>query len=144
MRFRNSPSDHDLDINIAPLVDVVFLLLIFFAVTTTFSKESAIKMHLAGSSSQITKQENELEIHVSAAGAYAVKAPADASARSLINTSPETLSRAIQQAAANRKDLTVAIRADRKTPHEAVLAAMDAAGRLGLSNIHFVVEHKQE
>lgn len=145
MRFRNSSSpDHDLDINIAPLVDVVFLLLIFFAVTTTFSKESVIKMNMAQATGEMQKGDNELEIHISAEGAYAVKAPVDRAAKALVNTSVETLSRALKQAAGTRTDLHVAIRADRKTPHEAILAAMDAAGRLGLSKIAFVVEHKEQ
>ena len=46
MKFRNASDESDADINLTPLIDVVFLLLIFFMVTTTFSREAEIKLKL--------------------------------------------------------------------------------------------------
>jgi biopolymer transport protein ExbD len=142
VRFRNSSSpDNDLEINIAPLVDVVFLLLIFFAVTTTFSKEAALKIQLPESSEQAQKQDpHTLEINIGPEGGFAVKAPGDAAAKSLVNTSRETLRRAVQAAAGGRADLVAVIRADRRTPHESVVVAMDVARSLGLTRVTFATE----
>jgi biopolymer transport protein ExbD len=142
MRFRSSSSpDNDLDINIAPLVDVVFLLLIFFAVTTTFSKESALKIQLPESAEQAQPQDKgTLDIAIGPEGGYAVKAPQDPAAKALVNSSRETLRRAVQAAAGTRTDLIVVIRADRRTPHESVVVAMDVARALGLTRITFATE----
>ncbi len=144
MKFSDR-NDEDTHINLTPLIDVVFLLLIFFMVSTTFSKESQLKIQLPESSDQPSqKQDNLLEIQISAAGAYAVKGPDEETARELINTARETLNRAIQQAAQGRRDIVTVIRADRRTPHESVITAMDIARRLGYTNITFATQQAVE
>ncbi|MEM7194901.1 MAG: biopolymer transporter ExbD [Pseudomonadota bacterium] len=139
MRFRGRDLDSDTDINLTPLIDVVFLLLIFFMVTTTFSKEAQIKLQLpeATSSEKVDPSEKFLMIQIDDLGQYAVKGADDESPRELINTSHDTLRKTIQRAARNMVDPVVLIRADRKTPHEAVVKAMDAARNQGLFQITF-------
>jgi biopolymer transport protein ExbD len=141
MKFAEREPENDLDIIITSLVDIVLVLMIFFAATTTFSKETALKLQLPESSEQAQKQEqNTLEINIGPEGAYAVKAPEDAAAKSLVNTSRETLRRAVQSAAAGRTDLVAVIRADRRTPHEAVVVAMDVARVMGLTRVTFATQ----
>jgi biopolymer transport protein ExbD len=122
MNFRARQSDIDAEINLTPLIDVVFLLLIFFMVTTTFSKEAQIKLQLPEATSAVKT---------------AVQGADDDEPRQLINTSHKTLQRTLAQAARNMVDPVVLIRADRLTPHEAVVKAMDAARQQGFYQITF-------
>ena len=65
--------DKDPDLNITPLIDVVFLLLIFFMVSTTFEKESEISIELPDSSGKVSKKESfTIEVSIDAQGRYFV------------------------------------------------------------------------
>ena len=137
MRF-NDRDDEELQINLTPLIDVVFLLLIFFMVSTTFSKESQFHIKLPEASNEPTEpQNNLLEIEINSEGDFAVKGPRERAAKRLVNRSTETLTAALKTAAAGNRDLVIVIRADRRTPHEAVVNAMDMSRRLGYLNITF-------
>jgi biopolymer transport protein ExbD len=118
------------DINLTPLIDVVFLLLIFFMVSTTFRKEADLKVNLPESSEAVSPVEREqLTITIDAEGRYAVNGEA------LVDTRLETLKSAISGAAGARRDLPLVIRADGNTPHQAVVKAMDAAGQSGFRQL---------
>ena len=138
MNFRASPSEA-VEINLAPLIDVVFLLLIFFMVTTTFSKESQIRVQLpeATSAEKPATAENILIIQISELGEYAVQGTKDEAPRQLLNQRLETLQRALEQSAGNLTEPMVLIRADRLAPHESVVRAMDAARLLGFFRMTF-------
>lgn len=140
MKFRDDKNE-EVDINITPLVDVVFLLLIFFMVSTTFSKESRLRIKLPEASAKAPPPEkNILDIDISAKGLFAVKGPADKEAKALLKEDTADVMRAIKLAAEGRTDLVIVIRADRMTPHGAVIRAMDAAQRLGYVKITFATE----
>jgi biopolymer transport protein ExbD len=145
MNFRTRHSDLDVEINLTPLIDVVFLLLIFFMVTTTFSKEAQIKLELpeATSSEKANPDDLYLTIQISQFGEYAVKGADDTEPRELINSSHKTLQRTLRLAARNMVDPVVLIRADRLTPHEAVIKAMDAARRQGFYQITFSTDNAE-
>ncbi len=121
------------DINLTPLIDVVFLLLIFFMVSTTFDKENRIKVELpeAATQDEKVKEEVTLDITVDAVGRFYVNQ------QEVINTDIETLKSAIEKAAQGRHDLPVIIIADAKTPYQAVITVMDAASQLGFVNMTF-------
>jgi biopolymer transport protein ExbD len=123
----------NLDINLTPLIDVVFLLLIFFMVSTTFDKESRIKVELpqAATQDEKTEEKKTLDITVDAQGRFYVNQ------KEVINTEIETLKRAIEKAAKGQHDLPVIIIADAKTPYQAVITVMDAASQLGFVNMTF-------
>lgn len=143
MRFSDR-KDEETSINLTPLIDVVFLLLIFFMVSTTFSKESQLRIQLPESSEEPVEQQTSslLEIEISSKGVYAVKGPGDAKAKQLLNANRETLRRAIMSEIQRDPDAEVitVIRADRQTPHESVITAMDVSRRLGLTNITFATQ----
>jgi biopolymer transport protein ExbD len=144
MKFKDSREDDELEINLTPLIDVVFLLLIFFMVSTTFTKESQLKIQLPEAKGEEAVQQEipKLVIEISALGVYAVKGPADQAARQVLNTSADALQRVIRTAAEDqdREKLLVIVRADKKTPHEAVVRALSVAGQLGLTRITFATE----
>ena len=145
MNFRSRQSEVETDINLTPLIDVVFLLLIFFMVTTTFSKEAQIKLQLpeATSAEKANPEERFLTIQITEFGEYAVKGPDDEEPRELINSSHKTLQRTLKQAARNMVDPIVVIRADRQTPHESVIKAMDAARHQGFYQITFSTDNAE-
>ena len=148
MKFKSPTDDDELEINLTPLIDIVFLLLIFFMVSTTFTKESQLKIQLpeAKGEQASTQKVPQLVIEISSLGVYAVKGPADSGARQVLNTSSDALQRVIKSAAQNQeKDkIIVIVRADKQTPHEAVIRALSVAGQLGLSRITFATETQTE
>ncbi len=120
----------DIDLNLTPLIDVVFLLLIFFMVSTTFEKTSKLKIDLPEASNKAQQQENlKIVIGIDVKGNYYVND------RQLVNTQLKTLKMALTKVADGNTDIPVVLRADAKTPHQAVVTAMDAASQLGLTRL---------
>lgn len=129
MKFKRQRTD-DGGVNLTPLIDVVFLLLIFFMVSTTFTKESRLNLELPSAKGEPAIQEDiVLEVVVDASGQYRVNE------RSLAVHTVEALMAAMRDAAADNSDIPVIITADAKSPHQSVITAMDAAGRLGFAKL---------
>jgi biopolymer transport protein ExbD len=127
------------DINLTPLIDVVFLLLIFFMVSTTFEHQSRIKIELPEATAEQTVQEEDtLEIIIDAQGRYFINE------QQVINTELKTLKTAISKAVGERAPMPVTIRADASTPHQAVIRALDATSQLGLTRISLATSKIQE
>ncbi|MCU7916186.1 MAG: biopolymer transporter ExbD [Candidatus Thiodiazotropha sp. (ex Gloverina cf. vestifex)] len=120
------------EVDITPLIDVVFLLLIFFMVSTTFDREAQILVELPEATGEEAQHEQkELDITIDASGIFYINQ------QEVINTQIETLKRAIQKAVGDDKDLPVIINADARTPHQSVMTAMDAASQLGFVRMTF-------
>ena len=128
----------DPEINLISLIDVLLVLLIFFMVSTTFQQEGRVKVQLP-QASQIPLPrgaKDPLVITVTAEGSYRVNE------RALINTSPDTLRAAlIKEAGTDRGPIT--IKADARTTHQAVVTAMDVAGRLGFAQLNIATVHEE-
>lgn len=117
------------EIGLTPLIDVVFLLLIFFMVTTTFRKESVFDITLPQAARQPTEQRPALVVSIDAAGRYAVNDQA------LPDAQPSTLRTRLAELASAEERPVLEIRADANTPHQAVVTVLDAAGQVGLQRI---------
>ena len=182
------------DINLAPLIDVVFLLLIFFMVTTTFRNEVGIKIRLPESSGETAAETQPLTLTIDAEGTFYVND------RQVADRQPATLSKALMMAMATVRgpdqaaaggeglagqargperaggprpagqggaggqadqppvgeasavrstttapgDLPLVLKADARTPHQAVMTAMDVASRLGLTRLSFAASRAQD
>ncbi len=127
------------DVNLTPLIDVVFLLLIFFMVSTTFERETEISVELPEASGKPIETENRVvEITIDAKGRYFVNR------HEVVNTQVETLKRAIEKAMDGSDKPQVILSADRNTPHQAVMTAMDAARQLGLVHLTFAAVKPDE
>ena len=136
MKFRRQRGE-EVGVNLTPLIDVVFLLLIFFMVTTTFKKETHINLNLPEADGEQVKAEvNQIEIVIGSNGEYAINE------RALINNEFETLRAAIKKVGAGDTDVPVIISADGKAPHQAVVNAMDAAGQLGYSRLSITTRQR--
>ncbi len=131
MNFRHKKPE-ELDVNVTPLIDVVFLLLIFFMVSTTFERQSELNIELPEASGEITESEKvEIEIFIGPDGKFTING------NETINTQIDTLLRALREAAGDDNDPRVIIAADKKTTHQAVMTAMDAARQMGFVHITF-------
>ncbi len=115
------------EVNLTSLIDVVFLLLIFFMVSTSFVKQSQITIKLpeAESTAVVEEVPDEIEIMITESGTFLING------RELINNRPETIRNALRKVSAGNNDLPLTISADANTRHQFVVTAMDVAGRLG-------------
>jgi len=126
MNLRQAGGDEP-ELNLTPLIDVVFILLIFFMVSTTFQKESEINIELPEASADpVETKENVLELVIDVEGRYFIEQ------QQVVNTELNTLKKAISKFLGERTGIPVVIRADRRTPYESVVRAMDATSQLGL------------
>lgn len=126
MNFRK-PRREEPAVNVTSLIDVVLLLVIFFAVTTTFTHQTALHVDLPEANAKPEEQkELPITVTIDAQGNYYVDQ------QQVINTQIATLRRAIMLAAGQRTSPPLVISADAKTPHQAVVGAMDAARQLGI------------
>jgi biopolymer transport protein ExbD len=127
----SSQSRPEPDVNLTPLIDVVFLLLIFFMVSTSFVKQSQITIRLpeAESTAMVEEPPEQIDIMITEQGTYLVNG------RELINNRPETIRNALQRVSAGNTDLPLTISADANARHQHVVTAMDVAGRLGFVRI---------
>ena len=120
----------DPTINLTPLIDVVFLLLIFFMVTTTFTRETRIVVNLPeADAEQAESVPNQIEVLVSQSGRYSVNGTM------LPGTELMTLGRALITAAAGDRNIPVLLIADADATHQSVVTAMDAIGQSGFSRL---------
>ncbi|HEY1029613.1 MAG TPA: biopolymer transporter ExbD [Pseudomonas sp.] len=140
MKFRRSRREN-VEINLASLIDVVFILLLFFVVSTTFTRETQLKVDLPEAASGTPPEQSalkQLEILVGADGAFSVNGQA------LLESNLSNLMAALQKESDGDNSLPLTISADGKTPHQAVVTAMDAAGKLGFSHLRITTVEAQE
>ncbi|MEM9621802.1 MAG: biopolymer transporter ExbD [Pseudomonadota bacterium] len=131
---------HEANVELTPLIDVVFLLLIFFMVSTTFVRETELKINLPEADGELQEiEEQAIEITVDRVGDYAVND------RVLVNSEKSTLVRALQESLPDGQAAPrVIITADALAAHQAVVRAMDAAGTVGLTRVSITTQQPQE
>ncbi|MET1255466.1 ExbD/TolR family protein [Aliikangiella maris] len=126
-------------INLTPLIDVVFLLLIFFMVSTSFTRETQIKIELPKANVDKLKAEPEIiEISIDKEGRIFVNG------KGLANAQVDTLKRALTPLLEKDKNLPVIISADANVAYQAVVTAMDATSQLGITNLKMATQRSEE
>jgi biopolymer transport protein ExbD len=134
MKFRR-PLDEEPELNLVPLIDVMLIVLIFLAVTTTYSRYSELRLQLPSAQAGPTDTRvNEIVVGVSADGRFALDRNV------LPNTTPEQVAQLLTQAAQGLNEPMVVIHADAQAPHQAVINVMEAARLAKLSRISFITE----
>lgn len=139
MKFRRKPREN-VEINLASLIDVVFILLLFFVVTTTFTRETQLKVDLPEAASGTPPEQTELkqvEILIAADGTFSVNG------QQLMESNLDNLMAALQKESSGDNSLPLIISADAQTHHQAVVTAMDAAGKLGFSHLRLTTVEAQ-
>ena len=130
MRIADRRDDDIPEINLVPLIDVVLCLLIFFVVTTTFDARSVLKLELPRADGQPAEtQAQPLGILINADGRYFV------GDREVLRTDVEALKQALREVAGDDRQRTVLVRADARTPWQAVVTAYDALAQLGFRKV---------
>jgi len=129
LKFRRQSRD-ELNVNLTPLIDVVFLLLIFFMVSTTFTRETQLSVDLPEATGLVREDvDRQIEILIDETGNYRVNG------RALVDTRMRTLQAAIYKISEGDTTLPMVISADAQAAHQAVVRAMDAAGQMGFSRL---------
>jgi biopolymer transport protein ExbD len=138
MKFRRRPRN-DIAIELVPLVDVVLVLLLFFMVSTTFIRQSELKVDLPEAKADPQQLDNDvIEVTISADGEYAVNG------RLLVDNELPTLMRALREAIGGDTRKHLVINADSDAHHQAVVRAMDAAGQSGLVHLSITTRNPDE
>jgi len=129
----------EVDLNLTPLIDVVFLLLIFFMVSTTFERKSEINIILPQSSEEVAEiRPDAVNVSVDRQGrVYINDIP-------LVNSQLLTIREGIRDVIAGLTDPAVVISADADATHQSVIRIMDAARQLSLTKITFSTRTDEE
>ena len=136
MKFSTAKEEND-EINLTPLIDVVFLLLIFFMLTTTFKQEAALSIDLPEANA-LEQQDMPISIvvFIDKEGRYALNGNV------LQHYSPIDLRQSLQQLRSEKGDLKLLIRADGESTHQSVIWLLDAAAAVGLLQISIAADSK--
>ncbi len=139
MRFQRKKKEK-VDISMTSMIDVVFLLLIFFMVTTTFSRQTEIKIKLPeADTAEAEANPKTVTLIIDAEGKYYLNGE-DGLPHELVNQQKDILKQALSKLAVQAKDTPFIINADGKTPHQSVITALEAAGDAGFSHITFAAQ----
>jgi len=122
------PQPDQLELNLAPLIDCLLFIVIFFLLSTTFAKTGKLQIQLPEADAQVSVTPSQaIEVAIDAGGQFAVNGQ--------VLSSSADLSSAVLAAAGDNRDLPFIITADGKAPHQAVVTAMNLAGQLGFRNL---------
>jgi biopolymer transport protein ExbD len=120
------------EINLIPFIDVLLVVLIFLAVSTTYAKYNELKITLpVANAEQVQTQSREITVAVSADGRYSINH------QPVEGASVEALTQALSAAAQGQTDRSLIVSADAMAAHQTVINVIDAARRVGLSRVTF-------
>lgn len=136
MNFKKNRTTPEPEINLIPFIDVLLVVVIFLMLTTSWSRLTEINLTLPAADAQkLTERPKQIVLSVTAQGQYAInKSPVGGS-------SVAALTALLTPMAA--KDITLVISADAMASHQAVVNAMEAARRSGLSQITFATQSSE-
>ena len=134
MRFRRR-HDEEPEINLIPLIDVMLIVLIFLAVSTTYSRFTELQIELPrADANKAQTRPNEIQIAITADGRYAVD-------RQIVPfAEPSAFAQQLAKVAEGRNNPVVVINADAQAPHQSVIGVMEAARIAGLPRIAFAAQ----
>ncbi len=124
-------------VDLTSLIDVVFLLLIFFMVSTTFERQALLKVDYLPEASEVEDRvelPDSLELVIDGEGRMYLND------QRLVDSTERTIRAAFNQAAGDERGIPLILRADRQTPHHFVVTAMDVAAQLGFRNLSIATD----
>jgi biopolymer transport protein ExbD len=134
MRFRRSYEEEP-EVNLIPLIDVLLIVLIFLAVSTTYSRFAELKIQLPSADATTpAPPPNVINIAVTADGRYALEKTL------LAATSADALAMELTKVVQGREDTLLVINADAQSPHQSVISVMEAARMAGIVRISFATQ----
>jgi biopolymer transport protein ExbD len=133
MNFGNSRNHDDLEINLIPLIDVLLVILIFLAATTSFARFSQLKVTLPQAAAE-QQTIAPIEVAISQDGHYALNG------NLLDAATAADIADALRRAAAGRPDPVLVINADALATHQTVVNVMEAARLAGIARVNFATQ----
>lgn len=139
MHFRKRHAPEEPEINLIPFIDVLLVVLIFLMLTTTYSRLTELKINLPTASAKAADQRpRELTVMVTADGRYMVNQ------RLIEGRSVELLAAGLTAQAGSERDIVVVVNADASASHQSVINVMDAARRVGLTQLTFATQGQSD
>ncbi len=137
MKFKRRVQE-ELAINITPLIDVVFLLLIFFMVTTTFNRETRLLVNLPEANAELAESmPTQIEVIVARDGTYSING------RVLVNNRFDALMRGLELESNGDRSLPILLIADAEATHQSVVTAMDGIGQSGFTRLNIATQRAE-
>ncbi len=133
----SAPKEEQPDVNLTPMIDVVFLLLLFFMVSTSFIRESSLKVDLPEATGEaMVEQETPIDIIINADGIFTINDTA------LSDNSRENLAAVLKRIAGENDDPHIIISADANAEYQNIVTAMDTAQQLGYTRLTLATRQK--
>ncbi|MEX0957653.1 MAG: biopolymer transporter ExbD [Burkholderiales bacterium] len=138
MNFRRGRIHEEPEINLVPFIDILIVIVIFLAVTTTYSRYAELQIQLpTADASKPLEAPNQINVAVSASGDYQINRG------KVAFTTPSEFASALQRAAGGNPDPVVVIIADAGATHQSVIQVMEAARLAGFGRITFTTQSRQ-
>jgi biopolymer transport protein ExbD len=137
MNFRRQSHDDPLEVNLIPLIDVLLVILIFLAASTSFTRYQQMQVALPQAAADAPVQTDAIDIAISREGIYALNG------QLLKGSDAQSIAQALQAAAAGNRQAVIIINADAQARHEAVVRVMEAARLAGIERINFATQGPQ-
>ena len=138
MNFRRTSFREEPEINLVPFIDILIVIVIFLAVTTTYSKYAELKINLpVADANQAEQIPNQIDVAVSSDGQYMINR------NHVVFTNASTFAVELQRAAAGNPDPVIVINADANASHQSVISVMEASRQAGFGRITFTTQQAQ-
>lgn len=138
MNFRRGSFREEPEINLVPFIDVLIVIVIFLAVTTTYSKFSELQINLpTADANRPADRPSHIRVGISSAGQYVVNKTAVAF------TTPNGFAGELRKAAGSNADPMIIINADANATHQSVINVMEAARLAGFGKITFTTQQQR-
>lgn len=138
MRFRR-PYGEEPEVNLIPLIDVLLIVLIFLAVSTTYSRFAELKIQLPSADATTPATPPQvINVAVTADGRYALGG--DKGQSLMASTDSGDLAAVLTRLVQGREDVLLVINADAQSPHQSVISVMEAARIAGIVRISFATQ----
>jgi biopolymer transport protein ExbD len=126
------PKKHDVEeLNISPLIDMVFILLIFFAVSTTFVKDLQVEVERPSAQTSVQASTKSVRVYIDRGGSvYINEQPVN----------PWMVQSLVRDALAVSTSQTVLVIADRLTPTEKLIEVVDQTKLAGAAEVGVATE----
>ena len=138
MNFRRGSFREEPEINLVPFIDVLIVIVIFLAVTTTYSRYAELKINLPTADANQTEQlPDQIDVAVASDGQYMINQ------RRIVFTTTSAFAAELQTASGGNPDPVIVISADANATHQSVISIMEAARLAGFGRITFTTQQTQ-
>ena len=131
MRRRRQQEVEESEVNLTPMLDVVFIMLIFFIVTASFVKEAGIEITRPPAATAERKERGNILVAITKDNQIWIDRR---------QVSPQALRANIERLHAENPQGSVVIQADEKSQNGLLVRVMDAARLAGVNNVALAAE----